>query len=168
MSGPIERLYQRMMMLVGIGRITAGNDTGPSQQLQVSFGNGDVQDRLANLQQYGFSSSPQPGADAVVLFIGGNRGNGVVIATGDRRTRLVNLAPGEVALYTDEGDEVKLGRDGITIKAAIKLRIETPRLEVTGDIVDHCDAGTLTQAEERARFNVHHHGGAGPNPTWVP
>ena len=57
-------------------------------------------------QQYGFTSMPQPGAEGVVI----NEGNHyIMIATEDRRYR-IPLQGGEVALYTDEGDTIKLGR----------------------------------------------------------
>ncbi len=57
-------------------------------------------------QDYGFASNPQPGAEGIVI----NDGNHyIMIATEDRRYR-IPLQTGEVALYTDEGDTIKLGR----------------------------------------------------------
>ncbi len=113
------------------------------------------------LQLYGVASARRaPGSDAVALFATGDRSNAVIIATGNQRARLRGLQPGEVALYTDEGDYVKLSRGKIIeINCQTKVRIETPRLEVTGDIIDHCDEQPHTDADMRRIYNTHTHGG---------
>ncbi|WP_431477838.1 phage baseplate assembly protein domain-containing protein [Massilia eburnea] len=58
----------------------------------------------------GFTSVPKPGAEGVVVFVGGNRDHGLVIAVEDRRFRLKGLASGEVAIYDDQGQKVHLTR----------------------------------------------------------
>ena len=65
------------------------------------------------LQHYGYASSPQPGAELVIVA----EGNIItVIGSDDRRYRLA-LAAGEVALYDDLGQSVHLTRNGIVVKA---------------------------------------------------
>lgn len=61
-------------------------------------------------QPYGFSSVPLPGAEAVVVFPAGDRAHPLVVAVSDRRHRPVGGQGGEVVLYTDEGDQIRLGR----------------------------------------------------------
>lgn len=131
----IDRLFQRVQGMFALGRITASRDDRPTQAVQVALGEGDVRDAVPALGQYGFTSRPLAGAEALVLFLGGARTNPIIIATGDRLYRLRELAPGEVALYSDEGDSIALRRDGtIEVVAATKVRMETPLLEVTGDV----------------------------------
>jgi len=40
--------------------------------------------------------------------------------------------------------------------------METPRLEVTGDVIDHCDSQSHTAANMRSIYNSHRHGGVQP------
>lgn len=67
------------------------------------------------VQHYGFASSPQAGAELVILVEGN-----VITAIGsdDRRYRLA-LVNGEVALYDDLGQVVHLTRSGIVIKSGL-------------------------------------------------
>ena len=76
------------------------------------------------LQQYGIVSWPKPGADGVVVFLGGAPGAKVVVATYDARYTLQSLQEGEVALYTDEGDKIHLHRGGIRIESAGSIVIQ--------------------------------------------
>jgi phage baseplate assembly protein V len=80
-------------------------------------------------QHYGFTSIPQPGAEGIAVNEGGHI---VLIATDDRRYRLA-VAQGAVALYTDEGDYILLGRDrNITVVGGTSVKVQTPKLEITG------------------------------------
>ncbi|MBP5056336.1 phage baseplate assembly protein [Pseudomonas chlororaphis] len=91
-------------------------------------------------QNYGFSSAPLPGAEYIVIPVGGNSKHSVVVASEDGRYRL-QLQDGEVSLYTDEGDYVHMKRgrvielvtDELLFKVKNKVRFETPLVEITGD-----------------------------------
>ena len=125
-----------------------------------------MRDGTPRLAEYGFTSRPHPGADAVALFISGDRSSGVVIATGDQRYRL-HLADGEAAVHDDLGQKVHLTRSGIVIDGGglpIKItdtpsvRMETANLFVTGDITDRCDAATPRSMQSmRTIYDGHHH-----------
>jgi phage baseplate assembly protein V len=80
-------------------------------------------------QHYGFTSMPQNGAEVIIL----NAENHIVcIGSDDRRYRIA-IQQGEVALYTDEGDYVKLGRGrNITVIGGTSVQVQTPTLEITG------------------------------------
>ncbi len=80
-------------------------------------------------QHYGFTSIPQPGAEGIVL----NEGNHIIlIATDDRRYRLA-IEQGAVALYTDEGDYILLGRDrNIKVVGGTSVQVQTPSLQIEG------------------------------------
>ena len=107
----------------------AGNGTA-----QVEVNGGEVRDNLLRLQEYGFSSRPKPGADAVVVFIGGNRDHGLVVSSGDPRTA-PTLEEGEVAFWSADGVVVKIDKDKkvrITGAASIDLNGDSKRF-VTWD-----------------------------------
>lgn len=63
-----------------------------------------------HFQPYGFTSVPLVGAEGVAVFPNGDRSHPLVIAVSDRRYRPTGGTAGEVSLYTDEGDIIKLGR----------------------------------------------------------
>lgn len=86
-------------------------DDGKKLQLmQLGALAGETIDGAEHHQPYGFSSVPLPGAEAVVTFPNGDRSHPLVVAVSDRRHRPTGGAAGEVVLYTDEGDTVRLGR----------------------------------------------------------
>ena len=171
----IERLYRRVLMVVGRGRITTGRDTGSVQQLQVRFGQMETVDNLPRLAEYGFNSMPPGDADAIVVFAGGNRSDGVIVATGHQTYRMRSLKVGEVSISDDQGQSVYLTRDGIVIKGAGKpvLITDTPEItldaatvHVTGDVMvdgsivaekDISDHGVKSMAGMREVFNGHTH-----------
>ena len=137
------------------GVVALGNSASKLQSLQLRLLAGEIKDNMEHLEPYGFTACPHPGAEALAGFIGGDRSHGVVITVADRRFRLVGLKPGEVALYTDEGDKFHFKRDRIidietvtlNVKATDSVNFDTPlitstgRIESTGDQV----AGGVSQ-----------------------
>ena len=106
-------------MMVGRGRTTASpNDTGSVQMLQLTLGPLETRDGTPRLAEFGFTSAPPVGSDAVLVFFGGNRKTGVVIATGNQATRPKGLLPGEVMIYDAFGKSIYLSQEnGIVINA---------------------------------------------------
>jgi len=91
------------------------------------------------VDHYGMTSRPLPGAEVIIINEGNNY---VAIASDDRRYRIA-LEEGEVCLYTDEGDHIRLKRDKeIFIKSGGKLTIEVedevtitcPSIKLDGDV----------------------------------
>lgn len=158
-----DRLYRRVQMMLAPVKITATDDTGPVHRAQVRAMAPEQIDNVAVLQLYGVASHAMPGSDAMALFVSGDRSNAVIVATNNQGARMRNLKPGEVALYTDEGDYVKLSRGKIIeVNCQTKVRLVTPRLEVTGDIIDHCDDQPHTVQNMRDIYNEHEHGDVEP------
>jgi phage baseplate assembly protein V len=147
-----ERTYRRVQTAIGTGRITATDDSKAAHSAQIAVGPGETIDNVPVIQIYGLASHARPGSDATLLFVGGDRGKPVAVATNDQRARLRNLKPGEVALYTDQGDTITIQRGGtIVIHCATKVRIEAPRLECTGDIVAQCDGTAISLLTHKHR-----------------
>lgn len=114
MSDLNESLWRRVQLMIRRGRVTSGNDAGNVQKLQVQLGSLEIGDDRPRLAEYGFTSFPQDGCDAVVVFIAGDQSKGIVIATGDQSYRL-HLERGEVAIHDDQGQKVHLTRSGIVV-----------------------------------------------------
>lgn len=119
-------------------------NTAPGVSMVQCVGvNGEVLPDLELMQQYGLTSHPLGETQAVVLPLGGKTSQGVIIATEDGQYRIKQLAPGEVAIYSHNGDSVVLknGRvieittETLRINATIKVEMNTPLLQVkAGDI----------------------------------
>jgi phage gp45-like len=79
----------------------------------------------------------------------------VVLVVADRRFRLKALAPGEVAIYTDEGDRIHFKRGRVididtatlNIRASSAVNIDSPVINHTGKIISQGDqiAGGISQ-----------------------
>jgi phage gp45-like len=108
-----SRLYRRVMMAVMPMKITATDDSGPIHRAQVKGFPNETIDAMPVLQIYGLASHAMPGSDAMAIFASGDRSNGVIIATGNQKYRLRSLKSGEVALYDDGGNIVKLANNGM-------------------------------------------------------
>lgn len=95
------------------------NDLAGLQEIQYTAHVGEI-DSAERLQQYGFTSNPLAGAEGIVIEL--NADTPIILVIDDRRYRLKPLAPGEVAMYDDLGQYVKLSRNGIVVEStSIKL-----------------------------------------------
>lgn len=154
----LQPIKNRIQNMVARGTLGAVGDGTKLQNGQVNLMADEVKDNLERFQQYGFTSVPHAGAEAIVIFPGGTRDYGVIVAVDDRRYRLMGLQAGEVALYDDQGTTIVLKRDkSVEITAQTKVRMVTPRLEVTGDIIDNCDSNGNTVKQMRTIYNGHTH-----------
>lgn len=175
MLAPLRR---RVRLMVARAVVSLVNDGGGLQLLQVKLLAGEVRDDVERLQNYGFTSVPLPGAEAVMVCVSGDRDHGLVVAVDDRRCRFKGLAPGEAAIYDDQGQSVHLTRDGIVVTGGGRpviitgtevVRVEAGRLECTGEVVDFCDSpAAASMASMRATYNGHTHPGDSGGVTGVP
>lgn len=169
----IAPIVRRVMLTVSRATLGPVDDGAGLQRGQVVMLAGETRDLVERVQPFGFSSVPLPGADCLVVCVGGNRDHPVIIGVDDRRFRPTGLAGGEVCLYspltghriTLKADRsIEIEGDVLTLKAETKVRVETPLFEVTGEVKDRADAGGTTMSGMRGIYNVHNHGGPGPNP----
>lgn len=92
-------------------------------------------------QDYGFTSCPPPGTEAIVLPIGGSTAHGIVIATEHGSYRLTGLKSGEVALYSQFQQVIKLRQDGgmdIHAPGDIDFRGNNVRLHGESSLIIEC------------------------------
>lgn len=168
-------MRNRMALMISRAVLLLVNDGLKLQGLQVSLLADEVRDDVERFQNYGFTSHPHPGAEAIAACVQGSRDHVVVLAVDDRRYRLQGLQAGEVAIYTDEGDKIVLKRGGVVeLTAATKVRVVAPLVEMTGalqvagnvtsggaitaagNVADQ--GGAKTMAGMRANYNAHKHG----------
>lgn len=106
----LQPLRQRVASLVARGVVKLVNDVKKLQLVQLGVVAGEAVDDVEHHQPYGFSSVPLAGAEAVLV---GDRSRPMAVVISDRRYRPVGGEAGEVCIYTDEGDLIKLGRGHI-------------------------------------------------------
>ncbi|MCH7381365.1 phage baseplate assembly protein domain-containing protein [Acinetobacter higginsii] len=121
----IEKMFHGLMNLLGVGRGVIAKDDGDAQLVQVTFNKNETKDNIPRYTDYGFQSAPPDGHNALTLFFGGNKSNGVVIATNHPKSRKRGLKRGEVCISDDQGQMVFLSREGITLidKAGTKVEL---------------------------------------------
>lgn len=103
--------------------MTLSNGARKMRELQAEFLAGEVRSELEHVEPYGFTSEPKTdgSAEAFAMFFDGNRSNGIIFCVADRRYRLTNMKPGEVAIYDDQGQKVYFKRDQLLIETPKKL-----------------------------------------------
>lgn len=114
----IRPLSVRIANAIARAVVQGVNDGTKLQSVQLGVLDGETIDDGERFQQYGFTSVPIAGAEAVVLFPNGDRGHPLVVAVDDRRYRPNGWEPGEVGVYNFAGAVVKLTKDGNVIISA--------------------------------------------------
>lgn len=131
----LEPLKQRVYMLAGRAILTAINDGAKIQEVQLKALKDETLEKVQRFQEFGFTSNPPKGTEAILVALGGSRGNSVIIATDNRLVRLTGLASGETAIYTDDGTYLHLKKAGIVeLKAATHLIVDVPDSTFKGNV----------------------------------
>lgn len=187
-SAAASHLWRRMMSVIGRGRVTTSNDGGSVQTLQLNMGPFEVRDATPRVVEFGFTSRPPLTSDVIVLFINGDRSNGVAIATNHQPSRPTGLSEGEVQIYDLWGKSIYLTENGgivinakgtnvtvndaanVTINASSEVVMNTPTLKVNGNIVatGNVTDSVRSMAADRALYNEHGHPGDGISAPPVP
>lgn len=184
-GGVLQRMMRRIQLATGWGRVTFSDDSKTAQLLQVKLNDSETRDGTPRIAEFGFTSRPPQGSDVLVVFLGGDRSKGVVVATAHQASRPANLREGESMIYDLWGKSIYLTQSGgivveakgtpvtvnnattVTINAAQAIQMNTPVLRVTGDI----EAGgnvkdkVRTMAADRLLFNQHTNGSGTTTPS---
>jgi phage baseplate assembly protein V len=140
----IQRLFEhharKMRNIVARGEVAMVQDGPKMQTNQIRLLDGELIDGAERAQQYGFTSHPRNGAECFVVFAGAGREHPIILSVDDRRYRVKSSKPGEVVIYTDEGDRIALKRDNTIevttkhyiVKAEEDVLIETLDLRLRG------------------------------------
>ncbi|AWX14277.1 baseplate assembly protein [Mergibacter septicus] len=132
------------------GKINLVKSTGNIQTVQISALADETLTDVEFMQQFGFTSVPPAGTEAVIVPVGGKTTHSIVIATENGSFRVKALKNGEVAIYDKSGSTIilKEGRvievdcdsynvkcqqfnvntDGFTVNASSSADFTTPQL----------------------------------------
>lgn len=146
-----------------IRRATLKNikDDGQTQTASVEVAEGKWRDDVEILQPYGFASHvPEDGALAIVLAVGADEGDIVVLPVANPSKRLGKLSEGDVGTYNRHGDKFVINDDG-TIEAqagqALRLKVGGVTFEVTAEGIDI--TGGHVRHNGKNMGDTHVHGG---------
>lgn len=146
MNRLIESIIKSIRMIVGLCLIEKSSKGDDGIQADVVLLGNERHSKIRVLQQYGFASVPVNGYEALALFVGGSRDNGVVVCCQGKAGEIPALAEGEVALFSRFGQKVILKNDGsiaMVPASGKKTRVESD-LDVTGNVTAFCDANFIT------------------------
>jgi len=132
----IRPLKNRVQDLVLRGFVTMVNDGLKTQKLQVGIYAGETQDDVERFQNYGHTSVPLKDSEAIIFSVGGDRSHAVCICVNDPERRLKDMQPGESALYDDQGQFVKIARDGINTKTDKNVNTDCKAATTTAESIN--------------------------------
>jgi len=141
----LDPLKRKIFRVIGRAIITSINNAEGTQKAQLTVLANEVLGKVERIQEYGFDTYPKTDAEAVVLFINGNRDHGLIIVAGDRRYRIQDLVEGEVSLYTheDSGDV----RHRIHLKTGQVIDIKGDEINVITTKHTDPDTGVVTTGD---------------------
>ena len=149
------------------GKLMLINSQEPIQRAQVSALADETLQEIEHLQQFGFTSNPPVGSDAILVPLGGTTSHSVIIATEHASYRIRTLKSGEVAIYNQSGASITLKDNKIididcnelNINASTAVNINTPtvtcsaQLTANGQINGH--SGLAVSGGSGATFSGH-------------
>lgn len=173
MKNFVRPLRDRILLAISRAVVETIKDSSGIQTMQVSLLADEVQDGVERFQNYGLTSHPPKQSEGILVCPGGDRSHGILIVVDNRQYRLKGLQEGEVALYSDEGDYIKLKRGNeieistqkLTVNATSSVDITTPSLNVTGVVTVTGDISSQAQISDsigtmssmRTIYNSHQH-----------
>ncbi|RON52932.1 baseplate assembly protein [Pseudomonas frederiksbergensis] len=183
--GVMQRLWRRIQLMSSWGRVSFCDDSKTAQLLQVKLNDSETRDGTPRLAEFGFTSGPPNGSDVLVVFMGGDRSKGVVVATSHQSSRPTGLQQGESMVYDLWGKSIYFTHSGgivieaqgspvtvnnattVTVNATVEVVLNTPLLSVSGNIVAGGDITdqVRSMAADRTLFNAHTNGSGTTTPT---
>lgn len=138
----ISPMMRRLRLIADRAVVTMVTDSLQRQGLQLKVLADETADDVERFQNYGHTSVPPAGSEAIVLGIGGARAGLVAIAVEDKSVRPKDLEAGDNCLYHLEGHRIILRKDGaieieaktVTLTATEKFTIISPDNEIQGPL----------------------------------
>lgn len=135
-------LQRRLRLIADRAIVTLVNDSLQRQGLQLKVLADESADDVERFQNYGHTSVPPEGAEAIVLGLGGARAGLVAIAVEHKGSRPKDLEAGDSCLYHLEGHRIILRKNGVieiatktvTLTATEKFTIISPDNEIQGPL----------------------------------
>ena len=107
-------ISNKIYSMIGRAILTAINNSGKVQRIQVKGIYGEILTDIDRIQEYGLETYPEVSGDTEVILIcpDGNREQAIAIKIGTRAYRPSTLNKGEVQLYSKFGNKILLDKDG--------------------------------------------------------
>lgn len=163
----LAKVRAALLNLIKRIRVSAVDNSGLIQTVTVELYSNDKSEMVERHQQYGHCSHPDPESDlaGVVVTVAGQR---FVLALDDPKHRPKDAEPGEVDVWHKNGVRMRLKNDETVetickqylVKASEKVRLETPRVETTGEI--HSDGDQVAAGISQTQ-HLHKEQGDGAN-----
>ncbi|HEX7853880.1 MAG TPA: phage baseplate assembly protein V [Sphingobium sp.] len=157
-------MIDRILALIGIGRVKLTDDSGPVQLVQVDEGKSDptggrrLIDRVMKVGHFGFTSVPPLESEVVMVRPGGDRASSIAVGSNHQTSRPRNLKPGDSAVYDIRGQIIRLTDGGteidcaglpcrivnaasVSIDSSGPVTVNAPSVECSGPLKVH---GTVT------------------------
>ena len=132
LESALRRIDRQSRNSIALSRSTAPSvDNGVVQTNQGMLDAASLRDGMPTLYTWGFSSSLPVNGDKVVAFLNGDRGAGIVIATGHQQYRYSGLITGESVMHDANGHSIHMSASGIAVVGNLAL---SGNLSVTGNI----------------------------------
>jgi phage baseplate assembly protein V len=110
MNHLLDMLKRKIYLLIGRAILSAVDNGTKTATVQVTGLNGETITGIEVLSPYGFEAYPGQG-QAVVLFVNGNRDQGMVLSIHDRENRPTDLEEGESSQYSKFNNYVKCNKN---------------------------------------------------------
>lgn len=119
-------IRKKIFLVVGRGELKSVNNSKNTARCQGEFLKDELISDIEKMEDYGFTSNPEAGSQIVAIFVDGNREQGLVIRSHDRRYRPTDLQPGEVCMYHKSGSRVLMKADGsIEVDSTVGITLKT-------------------------------------------
>ena len=137
----------RLLNVIKLARVTMVDDSRTAQTVQVKLPtvgpDGNPLAAYPRFSDYGFTSSPPVGSEAVVASLWGDRTHGMVVATNHQASRPTGLSADDTMLYTARGQRVWLAAGKMIVDGGgLEIVVQNfssctvnGDLNVTGDVI---------------------------------
>ena len=82
---PLDRVLLKVRQMVSRGVVLLVNDALKMQEMQLKIMADDTMDGVERFQNYGYTSVPHAGSEAIALTVNGDKSHTVVIVVDDCR-----------------------------------------------------------------------------------
>ncbi len=110
----IRPIRMRVDNMVARGVVKLVNSAVKMQTIQVGIQESETKDKVEHFQPYGHHSVPLKGAEAIIVFVGGDRNLPVAVVVDDRRSRPTSWVEGESGTYNEFDAQMRHKADGTT------------------------------------------------------
>lgn len=134
--------------LISRGVVRVTKDDGETQTADVDLWHGVSRKGVEVAQPFGLASRPPPDGMALVLAVGGDQGDLVMLPVTAPGDRLSDLGEGEAALYAADGTRVHVKADGtVEVLASTSVTVT-----VAGNVLEVREGFIRGRMSDGSRF----------------